>query len=227
VRPGFARRLVLFAKPPLAGRVKTRLAAGIGEAAAATFFRQSSERLLFRLGRDPRWELILAANAGPGDRWPAWRGVPVIPQGGGDLGARMGRVFASLPPGPALVIGTDSPQIEPCDIEEAFKALGPHEAVFGPAEDGGYWLIGLARRRPLPGLFEGVRWSTAHALADTEASLPEGVKPARLRVLQDVDDAEDLAALSSAYGPLRRGPWRAAARPCAAAAREGNARGSG
>ena len=81
-------------------------------------------------------------------------------------------------------------------MRAAFDALGDADAVLGPAEDGGYWLIGLKRsprRKPIR-LFEGVRWSTEHALADTEAGLA-GLRIARLETLRDVDDARDLAAL--------------------------------
>jgi glycosyltransferase A (GT-A) superfamily protein (DUF2064 family) len=79
-------------------------------------------------------------------------------------------------------------------VERAFKALAVHEAVFGPAADGGYWLIGLARKRisdPCMAalLFKGVRWSTEHALADTRANLPPGAEAPPLTTLEDVDDA--------------------------------------
>ena len=201
------RTLVVFAKPPLMGRTKTRLAAGIGPVRAAGFYRAATHRLLTRLD-DPRWRTVLAVNAAPGERYACWpRSIPRVPQGQGSLGDRMTRVLAALPRGPALVIGTDSPQVEPGSIAAAFAALGSADAVFGPADDGGYWLIGLARRRPAPDLFSGVRWSTEHALADTRASLPETYRVGMLPVLTDVDTAGDLRALTARYGPLRRGPW--------------------
>jgi len=111
-------------------------------------------------------------------------------QGGGDLGRRMARVFQTLPPGPAVIIGSDIPAIRPAHIAAAFRALGQHQAVFGPATDGGYWLVGLRRRPRLPRrLFERVRWSSAHALADTRAGLPKDMSVALLETLEDVDDA--------------------------------------
>ena len=105
----------------------------------------------------------------------------------------MGRVFRTLPPGPVVIIGADIPGVTRTDIDAAFRALGDADAVFGPAEDGGYWLIGLARgRRTAPaGLFNNVRWSTVHALADTKASLGDA-RIAHVRTLRDVDTAEDL-----------------------------------
>tara|TARA_R110002111_G_scaffold113068_15_gene173138 strand:- start:25182 stop:25571 length:390 start_codon:yes stop_codon:yes gene_type:complete len=121
--------------------------------------------------------------------WPAH--LPRWPQGQGDLGDRMARMMAQAG-GPVCVIGADVPGITRAHIAQAFKALGDHDAVFGPAHDGGYWLIGLRRARPLPrGLFHGVRWSTEHALADTRATL-SGLRIARIATLHDVDTAADL-----------------------------------
>ena len=202
------RHIVVMAKPPLAGRAKTRLSAEVGPARAAAFCRAATGRLLARLGADPRWTVRLCVNARPGERYACWpRGVRRMPQGGGSLGDRMRRAAGALPPGPVVILGTDTPQAEPADVAAAFAALGAHDAAFGPSGDGGYWLIGLARRRPAPGLYEGVRWSSEHALADTRASLPRGFRVATLRTLTDVDDAAGLAALMDEWGPVRRGPW--------------------
>jgi glycosyltransferase A (GT-A) superfamily protein (DUF2064 family) len=105
----------------------------------------------------------------------------------------MGRVLRHLPPGPVVIVGSDIPEIDAAAIRAAFAALRSHDAVFGPAIDGGYWLVGLRRRPPprrhLPGtLFRDVRWSTEHALADTLAGLPKGARIALLHELADVDD---------------------------------------
>ena len=180
-------------KEPRPGRVKTRLGRDIGMTRAAWWFRHQTRALIRRLD-DPRWQTYLAVSP---DRdgltsrvWPAH--LPRIPQGRGDLGHRMARVFHSLPPGPACIIGADIPGITPDAIEEAFRALGPADATFGPAPDGGYWLIGLKRSRSIPAtLFQGVRWSTSTALADTQASLP-GLRLSTVRTLRDVDEVTDL-----------------------------------
>lgn len=179
-------------KEPRAGRVKTRLGRDIGMTAAAWWFRHQVRHLL-RTIDDPRWTTVLAVapdRAGMASRvWPAhllrW------PQGQGDLGDRMARMMAHAG-GPVCVIGADVPGITRAHIGQAFKALGDHDAVIGPAVDGGYWLIGLRRTRPLPcGLFHGVRWSTEHALADTHASL-RSLRIAQIATLRDVDTAADL-----------------------------------
>lgn len=188
-----SRSLFIFVKEPRPGRVKTRLGAGIGHVRAAWWFRHQCRRLLRRL-ENPRWRTWLAVSP---DRegmesavWPAH--LPRWPQGRGDLGDRMARVFRTAPPGPVVIIGADIPEISADDIEAAFRALGDHDLVVGPAPDGGYWLIGMARRRRIPAtLFQGVRWSTETALADTLASAP-GLRVARLRALNDVDEVTDL-----------------------------------
>ena len=118
--------------------------------------------------------------------------LPRIPQGRGDLGDRMGRLMRGMPPGPVCIIGGDIPGIRRAHIARSFAALGGHDAVFGPAPDGGYWLVGLKRANPLPPtLFHNVRWSSEHALADSIASLP-GKRIAQVATLNDVDTAKDL-----------------------------------
>lgn len=186
-------RLVVMVKEPRPGRVKTRLGREIGMVEAAWWFRRQTARLLRRL-EDPRWELVLAVTPdaeGMESRiWPAH--LPRIAQGAGNLGDRMGWIFRSLPPGPVCIIGADIPGIERDHIARAFRALGGSDAVVGPAPDGGYWLIGLKRTRPAPpSLFEGVRWSGPHAMADTLATLSTD-RIAMIDTLADVDTAADL-----------------------------------
>jgi glycosyltransferase A (GT-A) superfamily protein (DUF2064 family) len=156
----FRRRLVVMAKVPVAGGAKTRLSRETGVATAIRFARQAAAALLQRVAPDPRWHTILAVSpdAGPASRgWP--RGIPRVGQGRGDLGRRMQHIMECTPPGPVVIVGTDVPGITPGDIAEAFRRLGRHDAVFGPAADGGYWLVGLKRRPRLLHPFASVRWS--------------------------------------------------------------------
>lgn len=193
------RHLVLFARQPRYGVGKRRLAADVGDLEALRFARTSLERLRRTLGSDPRWTLWIAVSP---DRPTGWAAPEkVIPQGAGDLGQRLSRVVRALPPGPVVILGADTPTVSRQDVAEAFAALGAHDAVFGPARDGGYWLIGL-RRRPRQHLpFAGVRWSTEHALADTISAM-NGRAVALLRVQEDVDDGPSLRRYLS--GSLRR-----------------------
>jgi uncharacterized protein len=186
-----ACHLVVLLRQPRLGRVKSRLAAGIGAPAALSFYRLAAAQLLRRLARDRRWRCHVWITPDRAARRPPWRAAAQWQgQGGGDLGRRMARVFRVLPAGPAVIIGSDIPAIRPAHIAAAFRALGSHEAVFGPATDGGYWLVGLRRRPRVPHrLFAGVRWSSEHALADTRAGLPGAMSVALLETLEDVDDA--------------------------------------
>ena len=95
-------------------------------------------------------------------------------------------------PGPWSSSAPDIPDLRPHHVEGAFRLLGRHDAVFGPAADGGYWLVGLRRGPCLPGLFTGVRWSSQHALADTLANLAPGRTSALLETLDDIDDGAAL-----------------------------------
>jgi rSAM/selenodomain-associated transferase 1 len=185
-----SRHLVVFLKAPRLGQVKSRLAADIGALAALNFYRETSARLRRCLGRDRRWRLWLAVTPRAALAARFWDARLVrFDQGRGDLGDRMGRVFRELPPGPVVIVGSDIPEIAPRHVAAAFRALGRNDAVFGPARDGGYWLVGLRRSPRVPAeLFAAVRWSSAHALADTRASLPRKFKVTLLEVLEDVDD---------------------------------------
>ena len=192
-------------KEPHPGRVKTRLARDIGAVAAAWWFRHQSLALLRRL-RDPRWRLVLAVSPdaeGLASRvWPP--GLARMPQGRGDLGRRMGRLLRALPPGPACILGADVPGVDRARVAEAFRALGRADAVLGPATDGGYWLVGLRRTAAVPArLFGGVRWSTAHAMADTEASMRD-LRVAHVATLSDVDTGADLGRVGARPVARRR-----------------------
>jgi rSAM/selenodomain-associated transferase 1 len=183
------RHLVIFARRPGLGVGKRRLAADVGDVEALRFARAALDRLIRTLGRDPRWRLWLAVSP---DRPRDWvRTGTALPQGPGDLGQRLTRVIRTLPPGPVVILGSDTPTVTRADVAAAFRALGPNAAVFGPALDGGYWLIGL-RRSPGQNLpFDGVRWSTSDALSDTLANLADA-SVALLRPQEDIDDGPAL-----------------------------------
>lgn len=183
--------LIVFAKRPALGRVKSRLARDIGPVGALRFYRENLRRLHRRTASLSGWRIIWCVAPDRAVRakrsWP--KGVAIARQGRGDLGQRMARALSAAPPGPALLIGSDIPGIDAAALRRAENLLGRHDAVFGPAEDGGYWMIGFKRLRPLPyGLFANVRWSGPHALADTIATLTPGMRIAFAPMLADVDD---------------------------------------
>jgi len=115
-----------------------------------------------------------------------WR----LPQGDGGLGQRMANCLARFGPHPAIVVGSDIPDIDRRHIAAAFDALRRNELVFGPSDDGGYWLVGAAQGARVGALFNDVRWSTGHALADTLANVRPGVRVAMLEPLADIDDGD-------------------------------------
>lgn len=198
-RPGPNRWLVVMAKEPRAGAVKSRLARDIGAPGAMRFYRNAMSSVVRRLTRPRRWNLVLAVTPGASAGSAVWCGHARVAQGTGDLGARMQRMFSLMPPGPVVIVGTDIPGIRADHIARAFRMLGAHDAVFGPAADGGYWLVGLRRSPRTQRIFDRVRWSSAHALEDTLANL-DGARVAMLDVLEDVDDGDSHRRLSNAGG---------------------------
>lgn len=197
---GGAPALLVFAKEPVPGQVKTRLAAAVGAERAAAVYRELTAVTLAHAaeargkGVVGRLELWCAPDA----RSPyfaelaAAHGATLYRQREGDLGARMAAAIAdALTRAPAvLLVGTDCPAIDSGYLARARAALTRHDAVIGPADDGGYVLIGAT----CPLSFSEVRWSTAHAHGDTIACLERaGCRWASLPERWDVDDAAGLA----------------------------------
>ncbi len=183
--------VIIFARAPRLGAVKRRLARGIGDRAALRFYGATLAATARPIACDRRWQTVIATTPrGARTDWARFvpRGTQQIDQPRGDLGTRMLACLRRAPR--AVLVGSDIPDLRPADIAAAFRALGRADAVFGPATDGGYWLVGLGPRRPARP-FARVRWSSEDALADTLANFA-GRRVALLRVLQDVDTAADL-----------------------------------
>jgi rSAM/selenodomain-associated transferase 1 len=195
-RIAFAPRLIIMAKSPGAGQVKRRLGASLGTVAACNVYRSCLAHTLRRLSVSSRWRTVLAITPDADLAAPHWlrlapaKSVARLGQGGGDLGRRMQRLFARLPPGPAIIIGSDIPSIRASHIVQAFRLLGAHDVVLGPAQDAGFWLVGLRRSPRVLAPFRSVRWSGPHALADTLVNL-KGHRVALAATLSDIDTEED------------------------------------
>ncbi len=184
--------VVVFARAPRLGTVKRRLAKDIGDRAALRFHTGTLLRLLRGLLRDRRFRTVLAMTPDRArDRLPVR--VARIPQGRGDIGQRMDAACRAYRKGKVAIVGSDIPDACAADLLTAFRVLGRADAVFGPAEDGGYWLVALGVRRPAQP-FDKARWSTQHALADTLRNF-HGRRVAYVRKLRDVDTACDLTVL--------------------------------
>ena len=187
-----AAQVVILTKPPEPGRVKTRLAPLLGDAGAAAVHaamvwatlaqvQRAGLPCVVRLDGDPAGDFAAALAA---------RGATVLPQGDGDLGARLRRALAG--PGRCIALGTDCPLLEPVWLLAA--ARDPHPVVLGPAEDGGYWMIAIDA--PQDALFEGIPWSTAQVRTATLArAQAAGLAVCELATCYDIDTPADLLRL--------------------------------
>lgn len=185
-----APRLVLFTRFPTAGACKTRLIPALGAAGAAELHRRLTERTVavMKTGKAPVEVAYTGADAA---QFADWLGPEVrfVKQAEGDLTARL---LACLDPAPVIFFGADTPDLGTQHVEAAIAALDQHEVVIGPAEDGGYYLIGM--RRPMPELLTDMPWSTDQVLPETLARLARaGIAPALLGTLADCDRPDDLA----------------------------------
>ena len=194
--------LIVMAKMPQAGRVKSRLASQAGVATATRFYRAHMLHTISRLEWEARWRTVLAVTPDAALYQPVWpRGVICLAQGNGDLGVRMDRVMRILPPGPVVLIGTDVPGITKSMIASAFDLLGDHDTVFGPAQDGGFWLVGMKRIPKMPYAFDAVRWSHPRTLADALNNLA-GHRVAFIDTLSDIDTQADYRSARPKLGRI-------------------------
>ncbi|WP_201983879.1 TIGR04282 family arsenosugar biosynthesis glycosyltransferase [Hymenobacter rubidus] len=197
---GTLSHLLVFARVPALGRVKSRLAAGVGETAALAVYQELLAITRAAVAASGISATVWLADtagieptAGEAAHWPE---LATRCQPAGDLGERMATAFAaafSAGAGRVAIIGTDCPGLRAAHLTQAHDLLATHDVVLGPATDGGYYLLGL--RQPRPELFEDKAWSTATVLADTVADAQRlGLRVALLPELRDVDTADDLAA---------------------------------
>ena len=189
-------RLLIFLKEPVPGKVKTRLASELDAEAACEIYRACVELTLRRLEAFRTQAVLCIDPPQAAERIQAWIGAgwTVRPQRGRTLGERLVEATAAAFSEGATrvaVIGTDSPWLAASDLDDAFAALESADAVIGPAEDGGYYVLGLARSQPR--LFEGIAWSTSFICAQTQAQAAWlGLRLARLATGYDVDQLADV-----------------------------------
>jgi rSAM/selenodomain-associated transferase 1 len=187
-------QLLIFAKNPRLGEVKSRLASSMGNEKALLAY----EALLDDLARSlEKLSHVTVFHTSLDDAPELKRLFPSLwkfyPQEGHDLGMRMANAFKlafAAGAGKSVLIGSDCPYLEPGDIQAAFENLDAHDLVLGPARDGGYWLIGLKTSRPE--LFAAMPWGASVVLKKTlEISEKLGLKTHLLRELPDVDTEPD------------------------------------
>ncbi|HEY2241284.1 MAG TPA: DUF2064 domain-containing protein [Streptosporangiaceae bacterium] len=199
--PESATTLLVVAKQPVPGRVKTRLVPPYTHDQAAALAEAALTDTLHTVLRVPARRRVLVLDGRPGPWLP--RGFDIMPQCGGPLDERLAAAFAAVP-GPALLIGMDTPQVTPDLLAVDWQTA---DAVFGPAADGGFWALGL--RVPDPALLRGVPMSTPDTGAIQLARLlTAGLRVANLPRLRDVDTAADAVAVAR-QAPLTRFAARA------------------
>ncbi|MET7999705.1 TIGR04282 family arsenosugar biosynthesis glycosyltransferase [Nonomuraea glycinis] len=191
-------QIVIIAKEPLPGKVKTRLTPPYSPAEAAALAEAALSDSVRAVAAAPATQRVLALDGLPGRWLPA--GFVVIPQRGEGLDERLAAAFADalrLRPDPVVLIGMDTPQVTPALLREAGKALERHDAVYGPAADGGFWLLGL--RRPDPALLLGVPMSHPETgKLQLDRLERAGLAVHHLPELIDVDTAADAVAVAAA-----------------------------
>lgn len=183
--------LWVFAKAPIAGGVKTRLARGIGVAAATMWYRRTLTKTIATANRSGVSSKIAAAPSAASFKRASPFRQRICDQPMGDLGRRMAAV-AKRSRGACVIVGSDIPDLSPSLLRRARSELARFDLIIGPARDGGYYLIGFKTAAHAFPLFHAVRWSSSHALADTLANAPKHWRIGFLPMLRDVDRVEDL-----------------------------------
>ncbi len=186
----------MFARPPVAGRVKTRLSPALPAAHTARLYAALLADTLAAAAAAPAARRVVYWREPPGDQAAPPAGFESRVQVGDDLGARLASAARELLAGGhrAMLVGSDCPGLTPESLAGAAAALETDECVIGAAADGGYWLIGLGREAPE--LFEGIDWSTDRVLRQTLARAADrGLSVTELPALADLDTPDDLARL--------------------------------
>ncbi|MFI7127885.1 TIGR04282 family arsenosugar biosynthesis glycosyltransferase [Nonomuraea sp. NPDC050153] len=190
-------QIMIIAKEPVAGRVKTRLTPPFRPEQAAALAGAALRDSLLAVSATPATQRVLALDGLPGSWLPP--GFVVIPQRGAGLDERLAAAFSDayrLRPEPVVLIGMDTPQVTPALLGAAAEALTGHDAVFGPAADGGFWLLGL--RRPDSSLFLGVPMSHPETgKLQLDRLDRAGLSVHLLPELTDVDTAADALAVAA------------------------------
>jgi len=194
--------VLVFQKNEVLGKVKTRLAAGVGEEQALEIYRQLLAKTYLAL-RDISVSITTYFSEFIPDN-PIHSAENKLVQVGQDLGERMKNAFAEnfeLGIEKIVLIGTDCPSLEGIHLSQAFEALDQSDLVLGPARDGGYYMIGMKRRTDF--LFEGITWSTELVLSQTlSLAAEQGLQTSLLPVLEDIDTLEDWERYCSQIGDM-------------------------
>ena len=192
------RLLIVFAKTPVAGQVKTRLGAVVGPDQAAKIYEHLLETCLTASATNDLWRQVIAITPESDEAYFARRGLEIMRQSGTDLGERMSNALArgfELGADQIMIVGSDIPNIDSTELSEAFSMLNRVPAVIGPCTDGGFYLFGVTAQHYLAAtrvFTEDIKWSTTQVLASVQTlcrrfSLPLSFLPLK----SDIDTYED------------------------------------
>jgi hypothetical protein len=195
---GTMRATVVIAKRPVAGRVKTRLCPPLTEQQAAAVAEAALADTLAEVVR-VNGRHVVALDGAPcdADQRAPWlpAGTELIDQGEGSLNDRLAHI-CDVVGGTLVIVAMDTPQLTAADLETAHGALEDHDVVFGPTEDGGYWLVGC--RNPVAGLFDNVRMSEPCTFDDQlRQAVRLGLRVGLVATLRDVDTYDDCVAVGA------------------------------
>jgi rSAM/selenodomain-associated transferase 1 len=194
----FPSPILLFVKAPIKGQVKSRLAAGLGDDAALELYKNFVLDILETIEKTGHPCTIFFHPPDARDAVAAWLGPggDYLPQQGNDLGERMADAFATIfkkGVSRAILIGSDIPDISIDILRQAFRSLDSRDAVLGPAQDGGYYLIGYRSDTFVPDVFQGIEWGTSKVFLETKQKLEQAKRSVHLLPeWRDVDTLEDL-----------------------------------
>ena len=196
--------VIVIAKTPRPGHVKTRLMPPLSAEEASAVAWACLTDTLTAAAAVPSTRHVLLLDGEPGSWVP--KGFDVVPQVDGELGDRLAAGFAAVADD-AIVIAMDTPQVDPSSLAHALSALGStHDAAFGPAADGGYWLLGLRRGVPPGRVFEGIPMSTSRTgTAQLERLRDLGLSTLMLETLRDVDEMDDLLDVAADHPTTQLG----------------------
>lgn len=208
-RRSMKNALIIFARYPESGKVKTRLASSIGSEKAAELYRQWAEKIFFETKQAKSITQRYLFYADPNDsiKIKSWtnNGFLLRAQSGNDLGNRIKEAFTKVfrdKMRKAIIVGTDSPDITGEIIDTAIMQLDVYDVVIGPADDGGYYLLGM--KQFYPQLFDGIPWSTENVFNETIHRISEiGLRYYRLPVLMDIDTFDDLTRWKNKHAVRR------------------------
>ncbi len=203
--------LIIFLKYPEAGKVKTRLAKDVGALRAAEIYSEMSKEIIENLLDAGSYRTIIFYDPPEKENeirnWLGDKQCPITPQAGETLGDKMADAFAqvfSSGSDKAVIIGTDCVDVSSKTITQAISSLNNVDVVLGPAEDGGYYLLGLNSH--MPEIFREIEWSTDRVLNQTLERIKEKkLNYELLKTLKDIDTLDDLNAQTRSFGRTAEG----------------------